>query len=1212
MPPKRKSKNRQSRKATGTAPEQLRPVQHTPEQRMHPVLPETRPLLVSEFILEPSNVHDHIYPRPTPFFVLSVKAKLPHDWIESSRMAFLDNLDIVLRHKHSVRHGGGRRKYSWRISTIDSKSVLDLEIWPLLDGKIPSDALAVTTDMIHKALEFTAKSIPPFPTLPDYSDMEALLARFRSHGVCHMFHPLDRCETKVVAEVLEAMALSVFWPPHKSATYWLTEYHKAGRKFQSGQLAKLPEGVSRISGNAFQFYLEGWKHIFDWAETNNVPKDRLSVLDRSLKKMQQNRTSVFVRYMKEFFGATVLEEDIKISGIALLLSIPGLTYQQMDHYDAHVMGVYSTLLSIGRTTKTTIFRQRNNFLDLYEPRAPSVGERHGIVRQTGHGLPLKEADVIYATKNYSPLKDRDPDKWSPTLFIPGSEVGFLGLAQHAGAGNDCYSPSIPDCSCYPGLTPKPSYIQTSLNAQMHGVLFCGCQLCSPPARLPQNFDPTTCDYKAFDQIYADPDNNITSEGQIRSSAAVAFLDGYSHSRRFVELARNVLYDGVSMINYLDDDEITQQLMWYMRAAQLVDLYDDSCLPIVSDMLENITQMSLTEWAEYNSGIVGDANGLEEGVVEKNEVDTQLMVFLDNEDDEEDRKSFFRIKTSCAQHALEPAATNRFKAQAPAVISTRWCQQRRPELSKLQQVKNSRIDSRLKHQLCLARAGASSDGETTRPSRCLPRIDSKSSPELSKLQQVKNSRIDSRLKHQLCLARAGASSDGDTTRPSRCLPRIDSKSSPELSKLQQVKNSRIDSRLKHQLCLARAGASSDARAGASSDGETTRPSRCLPRIDSKSSPELSKLQQVKNSRIDSRLKHQLCLARAGASSDGEKTRPSRCLPRIDSKSIPELSKLQQVKNSKIDLRHSWLERVRQFCCLNSRVRFFPFFGDVWEGPSSVSQRSLSTPFCLQLVTKTGGRGYVPEEGVALIWRPVASGLTHSNSLCFNKGPDAPALVEAQSRPLHSVADSSRRRKRRLVRHAVQTALRSARVLSEAPNCLPRIDSKSSPELSKLQQVKNSRIDSRLKHQLCLARAGASSDGETTRPSRCLPRIDSKSSPELSKLQQVKNSRIDSRLKHQLCLARAGASSNGETTRPSRCLPRIDSKSSPELSKLQQVKNSRIDSRLKHQLCLARAGASSDGETTRPSRCVPRIDSKSSPELSKHNRNSRIDSRLKHQL
>ncbi|KAI9316145.1 hypothetical protein BDR26DRAFT_905623 [Obelidium mucronatum] len=367
MPPKRKSKNRQSRKATGTAPEQLRPVQHTPEQRMHPVLPETRPLLVSEFILEPSNVHDHIYPRPTPFFVLSVKAKLPHDWIESSRMAFLDNLDIVLRHKHSVRHGGGRRKYSWRISTIDSKSVLDLEIWPLLDGKIPSDALAVTTDMIHKALEFTAKSIPPFPTLPDYSDMEALLARFRSHGVCHIFHPLDRCETKVVAEVLEAMALSVFWPPHKSATYWLTEYHKAGRKFQSGQLPKLPEGVSRISGNAFQFYLEGWKHIFDWAETNNVPKDRLSVLDRSLKKMQQNRTSVFVRYMKEFFRATVLEEDIKISGIALLLSIPGLTYQQMDHYDAHVMGVYSTLLSIGRTTKTTIFRQRNNFLDLYEP-----------------------------------------------------------------------------------------------------------------------------------------------------------------------------------------------------------------------------------------------------------------------------------------------------------------------------------------------------------------------------------------------------------------------------------------------------------------------------------------------------------------------------------------------------------------------------------------------------------------------------------------------------------------------------------------------------------------------------------------------------------------------------------------------------------------------------------------------------------------------------
>ncbi|KAI9331178.1 hypothetical protein BDR26DRAFT_899431 [Obelidium mucronatum] len=148
--------------------------------------------------------------------------------------------------------------------------------------------------------------------------------------------------------------------------------------------------------------------------------------------------------------------------------------------------------------------------------------------------------------------------------------------------------------------------------------------------------------------------------------------------------------------------------------------------------------------------------------------------------------------------------------------------------------------------------------------------------------------------------------------------------------------------------------------------------------------VSKLQQVKNSRIDSRLKHQLCLARAGASSDGETTHPSRRVPRIDSKSIPELSKLQQVKNSKIDLRH---------------------------------------------------RGYVPEEGVALIWRPVASGLTHSNSLCFNKGPDAPALVEAQSRPLHSVADSSRRRKRRLVRHAVQTALRSARVLSEAPKRFP---------------------------------------------------------------------------------------------------------------------------------------------------------------------------------
>ncbi|KAI9328611.1 hypothetical protein BDR26DRAFT_900717 [Obelidium mucronatum] len=623
-------------------------MQHTPKQPTSPVLPETRPLLTSVFKLEPSNVHDHFHPRPMPFFVLSVKARLPQDWNQISCWAFHDNLDIVLRHKHTVRHGGRSRKYDWRISTLDS--LLELEIWPLLDGKIRADALAVTTDMIHKALEFTAKSIPPFPTLLDYSDKEALLARFRSHGVCHFIRPLDSCETEVVVRVLELMALSVFWPPHESATYWLTEYHRSGRKFQPGELAKLPKGVSRISGNAFQFYLEGWEHILDWAVTNNVRKDHLSVLDRALKKMQHNRRSVFVHYMKEFFGVTVSEEDIKISGIALLLSMPGLTYQQMDHYDAHVMGVYSTLLSIGDTTKTTIFRQRNDFLDLYEPsciqqffiRAASVGERHAIIRQTGHGLPLKEADVVYATRNYSPLKDRDPDYWSASRFFPGSEVGFLGLAQHAGAGNDCYSPQIPDCSCYPGQTPKPSYIETSLNAQMQGVLFCGCQLCSPPWRLTKNFDPIMCDYKLFDQIYADPDNNITSEGQIRSNVAVAFLDGYSHSRRFVELARNVLYDGVGMLNYLDDDEITQQLTWYMRAAQVVDLYDDSCLPIVSDMLEKITQMSLTEWAEYNSGIVGDANGLEEGAAEENQV-----VLLEDEDDQDDNEEIIkgRIHTS---------------------------------------------------------------------------------------------------------------------------------------------------------------------------------------------------------------------------------------------------------------------------------------------------------------------------------------------------------------------------------------------------------------------------------------------------------------------------------------------------------------------------------------------------------------------------------------
>ncbi|KAI9316146.1 hypothetical protein BDR26DRAFT_945093 [Obelidium mucronatum] len=60
---------------------------------------------------------------------------------------------------------------------------------------------------------------------------------------------------------------------------------------------------------------------------------------------------------------------------------------------------------------------------------------------------------------------------------------------------------------------------------------------------------------------------------------------------------------------------------------------------------------------------------------------------------------------------------------------------------------------------------------------------------------------------------------------------------------------------------------------------------------------------------------------------------------------------------------------------------------------------------------------------------------AEAMCPKKGPDAPALVEAQSRPLHSVADSIRRRKRRLVRHAVQTALRSARVLSEAPKRFP---------------------------------------------------------------------------------------------------------------------------------------------------------------------------------
>ncbi|KAI9331179.1 hypothetical protein BDR26DRAFT_899432 [Obelidium mucronatum] len=271
-----------------------------------------------------------------------------------------------------------------------------------------------------------------------------------------------------------------------------------------------------------------------------------------------------------------------------------------------------------------------------------------------------------------------------------------------------------------------------------------------------------------------------------------------------------------MINYLDDDEITQQLMWYMRAAQLVDLYDDSCLPIVSDMLENITQMSLTEWAEYSSGIVGGANGLEEGVVEKNEVDTQLMVFLDNEDDEEDQEEIVKGRAHTANIGKK---RKRIKNKLFPIISPhtlkiclcisslhiKWPQvfQNQNQLYSARagassdvssRVKNSKIDSRLKHQLCLARAGASSDGETTRPSRCVPRIDSKPIPELSKLDQI--SRIDSRLKHQLCLARAGASSNGETTRPSRRVPRIDSKPIPELSKLNR--NSRIDSRLKHQL------------------------------------------------------------------------------------------------------------------------------------------------------------------------------------------------------------------------------------------------------------------------------------------------------------------------------------------------------------------------------------------------------------------------------
>ncbi|KAI9315055.1 hypothetical protein BDR26DRAFT_945353 [Obelidium mucronatum] len=620
--------------------------------------PETRPPITWQQLEDPETLrsglegHQQLFGIPGaapagPFFVIQTSFALPNDWSPHICETFKQTLDKKLTKWTRIQRkpvNCHNTRLDWIVRIDQDEYMVEIFMWPAVNNWGVQAVMKIGTDGIYSSFDAVAQIHPPFPTILDYSNIEDLLSRLECHGVCHALHPLAINETELVTKVLEAMAESVFWPVNAthSRLDWLQMYHLAGKKFFSGLRHNLPAGVERISGNAFQYNLNTWSDIMDWATINseelNLGPGASSTLQSALKKMEQSRTTAYSQIMTRFFGEKVLESEIKSTGISLLMSVPKLTFQQLDHFDAQVMGVYSTLFSIGETTNTTLFHKTSNFLEKYSPRSRLLGERNSAVCQSGSGVPLIEADEVYVHANYSSLlQEEPPQRWSARGFIPGSEVSFLGLVGHCGKGNDAEPPRIPDCYCEESV--RPTYQDSS----SLGILHCRCQLFGKSkkavvAELPSSEEGIKPVYKLFDQLCADPFNRrITSEGQIRSSTAASYLKGFRHSYHFVRLARDLLYDGqAGMLGHLGStDDITKRLMCFVRAGKLVDLFSPDSYAVVAENFADIVAMSMEEWEQLNTGTIGASIAIHVGAYDKEHLSNEDDDMEFNQDDELD-------------------------------------------------------------------------------------------------------------------------------------------------------------------------------------------------------------------------------------------------------------------------------------------------------------------------------------------------------------------------------------------------------------------------------------------------------------------------------------------------------------------------------------------------------------------------------------------------
>ncbi|KAI9326635.1 hypothetical protein BDR26DRAFT_955732 [Obelidium mucronatum] len=594
--------------------------------------PERRPLIEWGTLLDPAAVRATLQGHcekggiqgavlPTQFYVIATLFELPKDWTPAICNAFKERLDAILTHRTQLRKNPVQNhwtKHDWVCMIEHNTYSVEMYMWPVLNQWTVDSTMKLATDCIHAAFDEVSATYPPFPTILDYSNTNELLSRLKHHGVCHVMHPLEMEETNIVTQLLAQMAERVFWPETRARSEWLREYHRAGKKFMILNGVKLPLGVERISGNNFQYHLETWSDIEEWAADNSeklqLGPGKFSILKSALKKMKLNRQNAYTQCMSEFFGIQLVESDIKSTGVALLMSIPKLTFQQLDHFDAQVMGVYSTLMSIGSTTKTTLFHQTDKFMEEYRRRSQKIGERDAAILQSASGMPLVEDDLHYVEANYSRLvTDSPPRQWSARTYIPGSEVSFLGLAAHCEVGNEADIPKLADNCWCKRQSVKPQYQSKS----PVGVLFCKCQLFSPeskPRTVHTYVEGGKPQYKFFDQLCADPydDRTITSYGRVQSSSAAAYIKGFRHSVHFVQLARNVLREGHTMLGFVESDrEVFDYLHRYMRAARLVDLFGGDSCSVVADNLEDIVDMPLESWEEYNMRVIGDSTAVKE-------------------------------------------------------------------------------------------------------------------------------------------------------------------------------------------------------------------------------------------------------------------------------------------------------------------------------------------------------------------------------------------------------------------------------------------------------------------------------------------------------------------------------------------------------------------------------------------------------------------------